>query len=500
MAAWLRAPSRGSGGHAAFVFLPPDEDGRLSTPLPSPEVAGHRGRARGAALAALGRRRGVRALADGRRRRARRGRQDGPVARPPRAPVARRGRPGRSACSPSPASPSRASAAALERDGIETIAVRPPRPGAGLARCPASRTSSSSPGRKFGSTGRPDLTWAQNVIVPSIVAPHFAGGRIVVFSSGNVYPLVPPGVHRVDRNGPGRPGGGIRADLRRPRARLRARLARAGHAVRPLPPLLRRRPALRHARGRGAQGPRRRARGSAGGPRQRPLAGRRELVCLSRALALRDAAPAAGGDGARASCRCATRRRSSAQRFGASGPLRAASPARPSSATRRSACRCLGPPEVGLAQLIDWVARLGRARRPQPGQAHALRGDRWPLLRPRSRFARPSLEGQVIPAHPLALTAERRLDERRQVALTRYYCRRRRRRRRGRRPHDAVRDPRSAGLLEPVLRLAADVVARDARRATRPAARHGRGRRRPDAAGRARRPSSPATSATTRPC
>jgi len=30
--------------------------------------------------------------------------------------------------------------------------------------------------------------------------------------------------------------------------------------------------------------------------------------------------------------------------------------------------------------------------------------------------------GVVIPAHPLALTADRRLDERRQVALTRYYC------------------------------------------------------------------------------
>src|SRR5438270_12075652 len=29
--------------------------------------------------------------------------------------------------------------------------------------------------------------------------------------------------------------------------------------------------------------------------------------------------------------------------------------------------------------------------------------------------------GTVIPAHPLALTAARRLDERRQLALTRYY-------------------------------------------------------------------------------
>src|SRR6266404_2930122 len=64
--------------------------------------------------------------------------------------------------------------------------------------------------------------------------------------------------------------------------------------------------------------------------------------------------------------------------------------------------------------------------------------------------------GVVIPAHPLALTAARKLDERRQVALTRYYC-------------DAgaggiavgvhttqfaIRDPK-IGLFEPVLRLAA---------------------------------------------
>ena len=32
------------------------------------------------------------------------------------------------------------------------------------------------------------------------------------------------------------------------------------------------------------------------------------------------------------------------------------------------------------------------------------------------------LRGMVIPAHPLALTAERQLDERRQTALTRYHC------------------------------------------------------------------------------
>lgn len=70
-------------------------------------------------------------------------------------------------------------------------------------------------------------------------------------------------------------------------------------------------------------------------------------------------------------------------------------------------------------------------------------------------------QGGVIPAHPLALDESRRLDERRQRALTRYYC-------------DAgvagiavgvhttqfaIREPR-IGLYEPVLRLAAE-TARD---------------------------------------
>lgn len=82
--------------------------------------------------------------------------------------------------------------AALERDGIETMACDLLDPGdvARLPRCPNVLFLA---GRKFGSSGRPDLTWAQNVVVPSIVAPHFAASRIVVFSSGNVYPLVPAG-------------------------------------------------------------------------------------------------------------------------------------------------------------------------------------------------------------------------------------------------------------------------------------------------------------------
>ena len=45
-------------------------------------------------------------------------------------------------------------------------------------------------GRKFGSTGYEDLTWAMNAYVPALVAEAFIGSRIVAFSTGNVYPWV----------------------------------------------------------------------------------------------------------------------------------------------------------------------------------------------------------------------------------------------------------------------------------------------------------------------
>lgn len=45
-------------------------------------------------------------------------------------------------------------------------------------------------GRKFGESGTDDLTWAMNVLVPGLVAEVFAGSRIVVFSTGCVYPFV----------------------------------------------------------------------------------------------------------------------------------------------------------------------------------------------------------------------------------------------------------------------------------------------------------------------
>jgi nucleoside-diphosphate-sugar epimerase len=43
---------------------------------------------------------------------------------------------------------------------------------------------------KFGSSGNQPLTWALNSFVPALVARHYKDSKIVVFSTGNVYPLV----------------------------------------------------------------------------------------------------------------------------------------------------------------------------------------------------------------------------------------------------------------------------------------------------------------------
>lgn len=45
-------------------------------------------------------------------------------------------------------------------------------------------------GRKFGSTDRTDLTWANNAIVPAYAAHRYRTSRVVAFSTGNVYPFV----------------------------------------------------------------------------------------------------------------------------------------------------------------------------------------------------------------------------------------------------------------------------------------------------------------------
>lgn len=46
-------------------------------------------------------------------------------------------------------------------------------------------------GRKFGSTNNEHLTWAMNSYMPGRVSEKFRSSRLVVFSTGNVYPLTP---------------------------------------------------------------------------------------------------------------------------------------------------------------------------------------------------------------------------------------------------------------------------------------------------------------------
>nr|WP_090977043.1 NAD(P)-dependent oxidoreductase [Paenibacillus sp. CF384] len=49
-------------------------------------------------------------------------------------------------------------------------------------------------GNKFGTTGNENFTWAMNAYLPGRVAEKYRNSRIVVFSSGNVYPFSPPGL------------------------------------------------------------------------------------------------------------------------------------------------------------------------------------------------------------------------------------------------------------------------------------------------------------------
>lgn len=79
---------------------------------------------------------------------------------------------------------------ALEADGVRTMAcdLLDPHQIESLPRAPHVLFLA---GRKFGTLDRTDITWATNTIVPARVAEHFARSRMVVFSTGNVYPLVP---------------------------------------------------------------------------------------------------------------------------------------------------------------------------------------------------------------------------------------------------------------------------------------------------------------------
>ncbi len=80
--------------------------------------------------------------------------------------------------------------AALERDGVECIQADLLDRDA-IARLPRLPNVVFMAGRKFGSTGAEHLTWAMNVQAPALVGEAFAGSRIVAFSTACVYPFVP---------------------------------------------------------------------------------------------------------------------------------------------------------------------------------------------------------------------------------------------------------------------------------------------------------------------
>ncbi len=78
---------------------------------------------------------------------------------------------------------------ALEKSGVATIACDLLNR-ADVDRLPDCENILYLAGRKFGSTDRTDLTWASNAIVPAYVAHRYQTARLVVFSTGNVYPFV----------------------------------------------------------------------------------------------------------------------------------------------------------------------------------------------------------------------------------------------------------------------------------------------------------------------
>jgi nucleoside-diphosphate-sugar epimerase len=78
----------------------------------------------------------------------------------------------------------------LESAGVETIRSDLMAEGA-PATLPEAPNVVYMVGHKFGTTGQETRTWALNAYLPGLVAQRFQNSRVVVFSSGNVYPLTP---------------------------------------------------------------------------------------------------------------------------------------------------------------------------------------------------------------------------------------------------------------------------------------------------------------------
>ncbi len=84
----------------------------------------------------------------------------------------------------------RSVAARLQHAGVETVSCDLLDREA-VARLPDAPNVVFMAGQKFGTHDAPSRTWMMNVVVPAICAERYAAARIVVFSTGNVYPLTP---------------------------------------------------------------------------------------------------------------------------------------------------------------------------------------------------------------------------------------------------------------------------------------------------------------------
>jgi nucleoside-diphosphate-sugar epimerase len=78
----------------------------------------------------------------------------------------------------------------LQRQGVETIRCDLLDEDA-VKKLPDAPNVIYLAGMKFGSSGQESLTWAMNTYLPSIICKKYAHSRIVAFSTGNVYGLVP---------------------------------------------------------------------------------------------------------------------------------------------------------------------------------------------------------------------------------------------------------------------------------------------------------------------
>lgn len=80
--------------------------------------------------------------------------------------------------------------AELEANGIETYAIDLLEDDQ-LESLPQVKNVLYLAGQKFGTTGKEWFTWAMNTYLPGRVGQYFRQSNIVVFSTGNVYPLSP---------------------------------------------------------------------------------------------------------------------------------------------------------------------------------------------------------------------------------------------------------------------------------------------------------------------